>query len=153
MATLNAEKQAAFTLRHTPWLAVLYLIGLVFGVGVILFSRQVSVWLPVFIILLVLVLVDFRHTVSYQEGMIVWKPFPRPTVSIKLSNITALKRETTFWRSNTRDSIAIYDDRNNKRIKLSLTLFTRNDIRKLLQIIHDARPDLTIPEGWAAKQP
>jgi hypothetical protein len=135
------------------WLVVTYLIVLGGGIYFIIVGEQKWFILILLAIWGWLIFLGFWHNVSYQNGIVTGVLFPSKPISIKLSNITDIRQEMQTWRYETRRCLAIYDARDKQVIRVSLSLFVRSDVRKLMQIIHDARPDLTIPEGWAAKQP
>jgi hypothetical protein len=112
----------------------------------------------VVIYLLKIYFYDLHYSIFFKDGSIVmqganWIPNPKDFTSIKVADITSIKRETSDLRTlaaqrRASQRIAIYDENHQKFIDVSLKHFTQNDVRKLMQIIHDHRPDLTIPNGW-----
>jgi hypothetical protein len=88
---------------------------------------------------------EVRQKISYQDGVIHWSQFSKTPISINLSDITEVKRESTFWRSYYRPCAAIYG-RDGKKIRVSKILFVDSDIERLLETIHKANPSLVMPE-------
>jgi len=128
---------------------VTYLILLGGGIYFIILGEQRWLVLILFTIWGWLIFLGLWHNVSYQNGTITGVLFPSKPISIKISNITDIRQEMQTWRYETRRSIAIYNSRDKQVIRVSLSLFVPSDVRKLMQVIHEARPDLAIPEGWA----
>ncbi|HLI17568.1 MAG TPA: hypothetical protein VKV22_04755 [Rhodanobacteraceae bacterium] len=98
---------------------------------------------------LLIVWLNFRYTISWSGSAIVQTAFGLGEISIAATNITAIKSET----SNTRTlimanrpyrRISVYGD--GKFIDISLKHFKFEDIRKLIAIVRDARPDLSMSE-------
>jgi hypothetical protein len=75
---------------------------------------------------------------------------PKAPTSIKISDITLIKREvsdvhTTVKLKRPFQRISIYDKSDNKFIDISLKHFLMQDIRKLMKLIKEKRPDLDVP--------
>jgi hypothetical protein len=78
-----------------------------------------------------------------------------PEVSINANEITRVALETSDTQTllslrRPFRRIAIYASSPNqsKMIDVSLKHFAPHDIRRLMQAIHDRRPDLSIPKNW-----
>jgi hypothetical protein len=141
----NKGVKNEFRLRHSALLLPLYIVLLL---AVVYFGTHGlgTGFLIVFVVLLPCwVFLDFWHNVSYKDGIVTGVLFPHSPVSIQISDITNIRQEVDMFRLETRMCIAIHDDQNKKVVKVSLSVFVRDDIRKLMQIIHDARPDLVLP--------
>lgn len=141
-----------FTLGHSVLIVPLYvtlggLIIYVFGItGMEIWG---SIW--VFVCLCWFIFLSYWHRVSYQSGAITGILFPNKPVSIKVSDITTLRKETDLFRLETRRCIAIHDDRNHKVVKVSLSVFLKEDVQRLIDSIYAVRPDLPkldIPRYW-----
>lgn len=151
MDMANKEQGDQLKLRHSALLLPFYfiLLAVVFYIG--FHGTGILFMIMFFIILSCLFFVSFWHRVSYQNGIITGILFPRSPVSIKLSDITKIKRETNLLRFETRRCMAIYDENHNKVIQISLSVFLNKDLARLVQIIHEARPDLPdlgVPDYW-----
>jgi hypothetical protein len=61
---------------------------------------------------------------------------------------SALESRLRFLRPADRITIYGKSEGNEKYIDVSLRHFTAGDIKKLMHVIHDRHPDLTIPPKW-----
>jgi hypothetical protein len=147
MNTITKEMKD-FKLRHSMGPLVVYPIFFVV-IGYFAVQGGGIWWLFIlFAVLCFFIFLILWHSVSYRNETITGVLFPHSPVSIKVSEITNIRREMDIFRLETRMCIAIHDERNKKVVKVSLSLFIRDDINKLMKIIHEARPELEMPEGW-----
>jgi hypothetical protein len=142
----DMEREGQLTLRRSSWGIVFYVIGAA-AIVLIIIQGHGPGWEIVLLLFIMLgfALSDYMQGITYRDGAITWVRVLRHSVLIKLSDITTLQREIGFWRSNTRDCIAIHDTRGHT-IKVSLPIFIPSDIRKLTDVIHRARPDISAPD-------
>ena len=147
----NKESKDGFRLRHSVLLFPLYVVLLAIVVCMGIRGAGTLFMIMLIIILSCLFFASVWHNVTYRDGIITGVLFPHSPVSIKLSDITKIKRETDLLRFETRRCMAIYDDNHKKVIKVSLSLFVHDDLSKLVQIIRESRPDLPdlgVPDYW-----
>ena len=137
-----------FKLRHSKLILPVHLVFL--AVAVYFGIHGAGMWsiFVFFVLLSYLVFLSYWHRVTYQDGIIVGVLFPKKPISINISDITSIKEQSDIFRYETRRCIAICSERDHKIIKVSLIFFIRSDIRKLMQIVHETRPDLVVPEKW-----
>ena len=97
----------------------------------------------------------YRYRIVLQEGVIIQKAFNMRDVAIKIQDISLIKVESSsasdvakMNRPFTR--IAIYSGTGKARsfIDVSPKHFIADDIRRLMRVIHEQRPDLTVPKHW-----
>jgi hypothetical protein len=148
---VNRESKDGFRLRHSVLLLPLYVVLVVGVVYIGIHGAGILFMVMLIIILSCLFFVSFWHNVTYKDGVITGVLFPYSPVSIKLSDITKIKRETDLLRFETRRCMAIYDENHKKVIKVSLAIFIHSDLSKLIQTIRESRPDLPdlgVPDYW-----
>jgi len=135
-----------FKLRHSASLVPAYLI--LFILVAYLGFHGLGIWIIVvaFVVLSCFTFLGYWHNVTYREGMVTGILFPWKPVSINIADISEVRQETDMLRYETRRCLAIYDKRNKRVIKISLAVFIQSDLRKLIEIIHELRPDLSLPE-------
>ena len=158
---MTADKE--FTLGHSmrPYAVILIVLCAVslFWVYVAAETNQLSAWWWPLLALVVYIskiyFFDLRYSIFFKDESVVmrvatWFPTPKALTSIKISDITAIKRETSDLRTlatqrRVSQRIAIYDEQHKQFVDISLKHFVGGDIRKLLELIHERRPDLHIP--------
>ena len=95
------------------------------------------------------------YRISLRDNTITQRAFGKRNVSISIQDISSVGTEVsdakTFVQMNRpmrRIVIASVRDGHATTIDVSLKHFLMADIRKLMQIIHSARPDLNVPNKW-----
>lgn len=116
-----------------------------------------AIWSIVFISLLAAFIIyqNLCYTITWNGASIIQTAFGLHRITIEPSAITAIRSESsnigTLVRANRPSNrIAIYAGEN-RFIDISLKHFQFDDIRKLVGILHELRPDLSwnqIPSGF-----
>ena len=156
-----------FKLRHSykPYagFVIIYLILMVVFASI---SFQKSDWsvfsqivVPLAVIftsmVLFLLFLNNRYQVFLEDSVITMRAAsltnnPRAFTSIKIEDITKIKSEVSDLHTTVKlrrpfRRIAVYDDRHEKFIDISLKHFVMEDIIQLLKVIKEKRPDLEVP--------
>lgn len=102
------------------------------------------------------VAIGFWYRISLKDGVISQRAFGKRDVSISVTEITSVGKEVsdaaTLARMNRpfrRICIIGGPAGARKTIDVSLKHFWQKDIQLLMTTIHEARPDLEMPKGWA----
>jgi hypothetical protein len=97
----------------------------------------------------------FWYRISLEDGVVTQRAFGMRKVSIPISEIASVGKEVsdaaTLARMNRpfrRICINAGAAGARKTIDASLKHFWQKDIRTLMNIIHNARPELEMPKGW-----
>jgi hypothetical protein len=97
-----------------------------------------------------------RYRIFWDNNEVIQKAVAGNYTKIRTDEITDIVQETsdiqtlaTFSRPMRRIVIYARHADGGKFIDVSLKHFVAGDIRKLMRAIHDRRPDLAIPRGWA----
>jgi hypothetical protein len=97
-----------------------------------------------------------RYRISWQNGSVVQNAAAGPVVTISVDEMERVVQERSDIRtllslSRPGRRITIYGRTapGMKFIDVSLYHFKLNDVRKLMRLIHERRPDLVVPKGWA----
>jgi len=105
--------------------------------------------------LVLTIYVGTRYRIFWRDGAVIQNASGMPEVSINANEITRVALETSDTQTllslrRPFRRIAIYASSPNqsKMIDVSLKHFAPHDIRRLMQAIHDRRPDLSIPKNW-----
>ena len=95
------------------------------------------------------------YSIWVEDGVVHQRAFRIPRVSIGIADITSVGRQASnakelakMNRPFRRISIEGRDATGSKFIDVSVKHFVNADIRQLMSLIHDARPDLAMPKGW-----
>ncbi len=108
----------------------------------------------------IFVIFGMSYRIFYSDNVVSMKPasfFSNPSLVTKISvaKITSVEQETSNVQTLAKMSrpfrrISIYGSTSEgmKKIDVSLKHFNLDDIRKLMKIIHDLRPDLAMPKDW-----
>jgi hypothetical protein len=156
------ESSSDFTLRRSirPYLGGL-LINTVLTV-MLLFAAiktwNIS-WVEALVLLWVFVIAvhypDTRYRIFWINGRIKQTAANKDVTVIDPSSISRIAYETSdlltffsFRRPSQRIAVYAGHGAEERHIDVSIRHFVTDDIRKLMQIIHDKRPDLIIPKGW-----
>jgi hypothetical protein len=98
---------------------------------------------------------DTRYRIFWQDGEIKQISANKYVTTIRTSDITRVAQERSDLQTRLKlrrpaDRISIYGGRGDeqKHIDVSLRHFVAADIRKLMQAVHDQRPDLPLPQNW-----
>ena len=101
------------------------------------------------------VFIGTRYRMSLRDSTITQRAFWKRNVSISIGDISSVGTEvsdlTTLAQMNRpmrRIVIASVRDGGATTIDVSMKHFLMADIRKLMRIIHSARPDLNLPKQW-----
>jgi hypothetical protein len=101
------------------------------------------------------VAMGFWYRISLQDGVISQRAYGMPNVSIAIDEITSVGKEVsdlgTLAKMNRpfrRICINAGPKGARKTIDVSLKHFWQKDIRALMNIIHEERPDLPMPKEW-----
>jgi hypothetical protein len=101
------------------------------------------------------VAMGFWYRISLQDGVISQRAYGMPNVSIAIDEITSVGKEVsdlgTLAKMNRpfrRICINAGPKGTRKTIDVSLKHLWQKDIRSLLNIIHEERPDLAMPKEW-----
>jgi hypothetical protein len=101
------------------------------------------------------VFLGMRYRISLRDNTITQRAFGKRNVSISIRDISSVGTEVsdakTFVQMNRpmrRIVIASVRDGHATTIDVSMKHFLMADIRKLMRIIHSARPDLNVPNKW-----
>lgn len=99
-----------------------------------------------------------RYRISYRNGTIVTRSggFGGEIRIIRIDDITRLKQEasdvhTLLKLARPSHRITIYANTPDGETftDVSLKHFNREDVRRLIKIIHDRRPEIGMPKGWS----
>jgi hypothetical protein len=93
---------------------------------------------------------DYRYRVYWVDGAVVCNTADNGTITIRAADIARIEFErsganTLFRMERPSLRIAIYD-RNEQHLDVSLRHFAIADIHRLMDLIHEGRPDLVIPK-------
>jgi hypothetical protein len=98
---------------------------------------------------------DTRYRIFWINGRIKQIAANKDVTVIDPPSITKIAHETSdlltlfsFRRPSQRIAIYTGQGAEKRHIDVSLRHFATDDIRKLMQVIHGKRPDLTIPKAW-----
>jgi len=101
------------------------------------------------------VFLGLRYRISLRDNTITQRAFGKPNISIAIRDISSVGAQVsdpkTFVQMNRpfrRIVIASVRDGHTTTIDVSMKHFLMADIRRLMQIIHSARPDLNVPNEW-----
>jgi len=101
------------------------------------------------------VLIGLWYRISLRDNTITQRAFGKRNVSISIQDITSvgteisdLKTLVQMNRPFRRIVIAALRDGHAATIDVSMKHFVMADIRKLMRLIHSARPDLILPSRW-----
>lgn len=112
---------------------------------------------PILVLFFSVIIVYFgtRYRVWWRNGNIVMRSADKIFVIISVEDIKSIKQETSDLHNVVKmrrpvRRISIYSNTldGDKFIDISLKHFNLEDIRKLINLIHERRPDLEMPEGW-----
>lgn len=154
----KAEKE--FALKHSvkPY-AGLTVIFLAVGLFMTMVTIQTRDWGNLSLIWAMMaffvgffVVFGTRYRIWWRNGEIVQRAVGGQITVIKTESITEIKQETsdavtTLSVRRPFRRIAIYGE-GDKWIDVSLKHFEAGDIRKLMGLIHERRPDLAISKNW-----
>lgn len=112
----------------------------------------IKIVLPVFVILYGgMLFFQLGYKISLKDNKIIQRASGGKITTIDIQEIEKVARETSdlstllsFKRASSR--ITVYEKE--KNIDISLKHFKSEDIRKIMRIIHEQRPDIFIPKGW-----
>jgi len=155
-------EQANFKLRHSiePYIGLPVIFGII-GIFAAYIGFTKNDW-GGFISILVAFVLLFIATVIFGLRYRIWLTANtihmqtstwnnrRNITSINISEISSIANETSDMHTLAKlgrpfRRIAVYDQKHQKYIDISLKHFVRSDIKKLLQEIHKQRPDISIP--------
>lgn len=105
-------------------------------------------WLPP-LLFMGWVALGMRYQVSFTETAIEMRASGLAPVSVRFDEIAKVENEASTLRGRPFRRIAIYSNKQGGKVKwidISLKHFTTEDIRVLLQMIGQKRPDLGVPE-------
>jgi hypothetical protein len=98
---------------------------------------------------------DTRYRIFWHNGEIKQISSDKFVTVINTSEITSVGQEKSDLQARLSlrrplDRIAIYAGHgaDKRQIDVSLRHFVNADIRKLMQLIHERRPDLSLPQNW-----
>jgi hypothetical protein len=101
------------------------------------------------------IFITTRYRIELRDGTIFQKAAGIADVSIKLSDVTFVRLETSdaqtllsMRRPFRRITIYAKGGERTKFIDVSLKHFAADDIRQLMRAIHDGRPDLALSKHW-----
>jgi Ca2+/Na+ antiporter len=101
------------------------------------------------------VFLGMRYRISVRDNTITQQAFGKRNVSIGIRDVSSVATEVSdaqaFVQMNRpmrRIVITSVRDGHATTIDVSIKHFLTADIRKLMQIIHLARPDLNVPNKW-----
>ncbi len=99
--------------------------------------------------------IDTRYRICWQDGKVVQRAANGAITTIKVDEIERIEQETSDLQTLLSMSrpfrrITIYGNTSEgmKVIDVSLKHFNLDDVRKLMKVIHDHRPDLPMPQNW-----
>lgn len=157
----NNNNQDTFALRHdlgpVLGLPIIILPWLMFGA---ITSNDWKSILPIAIFFLFLFLIiawfQLDYRIWWKDSTIFQKATGGGITAIKPDEIRQIQQEksdaqTLFAMRRPARRITIYAETHEgpKVIDVSLKHFNTRDIRKLMKMIHEQRPDLDMPEGWS----
>jgi len=98
---------------------------------------------------------DTRYRIFWHDGEIEQISANKYVTTIPVSEITRIGQEKSDLRTRLSlrrpaDRIAIYAEGagETKHIDVSLRHFVAADIRRLMRVIHERRPELAVPKNW-----
>lgn len=137
------------------------LVCLAVGVMSIPYIIKTNDWSPIWCLLILCMIyawipyTSIRYRIWWQDGTIFQQSADRIMTSISISDINQIKRESSDLNtllSLRRPSrrLTVYGDTSegSKVIDVSLIHFNLQDVRKLMKMIHNKRPNLEMPKGW-----
>jgi hypothetical protein len=157
---LSDKLYADFSLKHSsgPYLMVATILLMTMA-GTFVVSIRTGQWqlfgasLFGVVVFAPWVLINNRYRISWHDNEITQKATGLPNVSIRVSEITAVTRETSnvstlvrMRRPQSRIVIHAKHHGGSKSIDVSLKHFVAGDIGKLIRAIREQRPDLAIPK-------
>ncbi|MES1191929.1 MAG: hypothetical protein ABUS47_12735 [Steroidobacter sp.] len=102
------------------------------------------------------VMMGLWYRIVLKNDVIIQRAFGKKDVSLQIKNITSVGNEVSGIKTNSVLNrpfrrVTIYGNScdGNKYIDISLKHFVEEDIRSLIQIIHEKRPDLVVPKKYA----
>lgn len=106
-------------------------------------------------IYLLYVSIGLWYQVGICDGVIWQRSFGRRRVWLRITDINAVGRETSDAKTLVAmnrpfDRIAIQGMADDERVTVDVSTkhFVAGDIRRLMRVIHEARPDLAVPRNW-----
>lgn len=155
----NMNTPSSFELKHSvqPYVVIFIALCLPLFLGIYLgitkYDWEGVWWMLGGMIFYVLLkyFYDLNYSIFYKDKSVImrvatWFPSaPEAFTTIKISDITSIGQEFSLAQGRATKRIAIYDERHEKFIDVSLKHFTQEDIRKLMRIIQAERPDLKVP--------
>jgi hypothetical protein len=112
-------------------------------------------WFTMALGLPICTILGMRYRISLRDNTITQQAFGKRNVSISIRDVSSVGTEVsdakTFVQMNRpmrRIVIASVRDGQATTIDVSMKHFLMADIRKLMRIIHSARPDLNVPTMW-----
>lgn len=154
--------QDAFVLRHNLWPnLIMPIIFLLLFPLLIVVAIKINDWSMVkFMVIFALIVSAFdvwfkiKCNVWFKDDKIFLKVVGG-YMTMKINKIQKIKEERSFniiYYNDNRPSwrISVYGEASKEPgiIDISLNLFKTEDVRKLMKIIHEYRPDLDMPKGW-----
>ena len=145
-----------FALKRSirPYLGELIIVGVI-TIGIIYIAIRTStpalleVVLVGFVLVLATHYADFRYRVFWRNGAVERIATNKSITTIKATDILRVVLETSdlttmLTLSRPKRRITIYG-KDHERLDVSLKHFVTADIRRLMQEIHNERPDLSLP--------
>lgn len=158
----TSKKSASFVLRHSivPYrtLGAFFLAILVWACVVSYRSGKWGTCESAALlsgIYILYILMGLWYQVGVRDGVIWQRSFGRRRVMLPLNDIKAVRREISDTRTLVAmnkpfDRIAIHGaiGGNTVDVDVSTKHFVAADIRRLMRLIHEARPNLALPKDW-----
>jgi hypothetical protein len=161
--SMKIIRNRPFSLRREmafyQFLAIVLTVIIVFVVTIALIKNIPMPWLELLTPILFLgfaAAVSFSYRIEWDGYSIIQKTFFGKIVNIPSDNIVSIEMEKSSLTDAVKmrrpfRRIVIYGADNRRRqcqIDISAKGFSRADIKKLLEMITSARPDLIIPNIW-----
>jgi len=112
----------------------------------------IKIVIPTFILLYGFMLFfQLGYRLIFKDNKIIQRASNGEITTIEINEIENIKQETSDTQtliSLRRPSNRITIYAKEKIVDVSLKHFKSEDVRKLMKIIHDHRPEITIPNGW-----
>jgi energy-coupling factor transporter transmembrane protein EcfT len=155
----SSEKSQRLRRTISPYMGQIIILALV-TLGVLFVAIKSNEWklilsVPVmWLLFLVLVYIGLKYKIYWTDAEVCQEASGGQKVCIKYGEITKIASEISkpaelLSASRPFRRIAIYAEKPNgesKFIDVSLKHFSVDDVRKLMQAIHDRCPDLTLPK-------
>lgn len=159
---IDAKGDRDFSLRHSiaPYrvLATLFLLLLGWSFVDSYRSRNWGFFQSILLIsgcYLLSVLIGLWYGVGLRNGFIWQRAFGGRRVLLPIKDITSIDREmsdvkTLLAMNRPLDRITIQGNVEGRKVIVDVSTkhFVASDIRRLIQAIHEARPELALPENW-----